>query len=141
MDAIVTNAQPKSPDEQAKLERAERALAAYTTGKQPGPVPRSVWLGDGYVEIFVFNRRLHLACVFVMHENRRTGLGSKYLKEVLAVANEYSAEVELSVQPVGPQDPLSRMGKRDLKAWYKRHGFVALKDRPDRMVRQPVKDK
>ena len=104
-------------------------------------MPRSVWLGDGYVEIFVFNRRLHLACVFVMHESRRTGLGSKYLKEVLAVADECGAEVELSVQPVGPQDPLTKMGRRDLKAWYKRHGFVALKDRPDRMVRLPVQDK
>ena len=118
--------------------RIDQALADYVAGKPAGPVPRSVWLGEGYVELFPFNGALHLAAVFVAIESRRTGLGSHYLKELLSVADKHQVTVECSVKPFGLQDPLAKMGVNQLKAWYKRHGFKPIPGRQHQLRRLPT---
>jgi GNAT superfamily N-acetyltransferase len=115
--------------------RAKAALEEFVAGKPAGPVPRSVWLGDGYVEAYVFNRRLHLSAVFVMPERRKTGLGTEYLRAVLEAADRHGSAVECSVVAFGDNSDKSRLTNRQLTAWYKRHGFVPVPDRKDFLVR------
>ena len=121
----------------AERERVDQAITEYVAGKPGGPVPRSVWLGEGYLELFPFNGAVHLAAVFVAIEARRKGLGSRYLKELLEVADKHKVKVECSVKPFGLQDPLTKMGVNQLKAWYKRHGFKPVPKRQHSLIRLP----
>jgi GNAT superfamily N-acetyltransferase len=124
-----------TPEKAEAQRRAQAALDEFFAGKPDGPVPRSVWLGDGYVEAYLFNRRLHLAAVFVMPENRLTGLGGKYLHSVLEAADKHGSEVECSVEAFGDNSDKSRLTNRQLMAWYKRHGFVPVPNRKNFLVR------
>ena len=119
--------------------RLEAALSEYVADKPAGPVPRSVWLGDGYIELFLFNEAVHLAAVFVDPALRHQGHGSRYLRELLEIADKHQVPVECTVKPFGAQEPRTKMGTRDLKAWYKRHGFVQVPKRQTlRRAPQPV---
>ena len=115
----------------------EAAIAEFAQGKPAGPVPRSVWLGDGFVELFAFNGAIHLAAVFVDVTLRHKGLGSQYLRELLAIADKHQVKVECSVKPFGIHDPLTKMGVSQLKAWYKRHDFKPVPKRAGTMLRLP----
>ena len=133
--AIVINLSNNTPEKAEAERRARAALAELFDGKPNGPVPRSVWMGDGYLEAYVFNRRLHLSAVFVLHEKRAGGLGTEYLRAVLAAADKHGSEVECSVEAFGDNSDKSRLTNRQLTAWYKRHGFVPVPNRKNFMVR------
>jgi ribosomal protein S18 acetylase RimI-like enzyme len=130
---------PTSSELEERRKKAQTAHDAFFAGKPEGPLPRSVWLGDGYICAMVFNKRLHLDGVFVNIEVRRTGLGSQYLKLLLEAADMHGAEVECAVRPFGLQDPQTKMGVISLKAWYKRHGFKPVPGKKDYMLRAPLK--
>lgn len=125
-----------NPEQKLRLERAETALMEYTKGKPSGPLRNTVWRGDGYVELYCFNNRLHLAAIFVMPENRRTGLGTQYLTELLAIADKNGAELECSVVPFGAADSGVKMGVAALTKWYRKHGFSPAPKRKNLLIRQ-----
>ncbi len=124
-----------TPEDQQRRAKAQAAIDEFVNGKHAGPVPWSVWMGEGYIELRVFNNRVHLGAVFVLQEKRRQNLGSAYLKQLLDVADKHGAEVECSVKPFGLHMPESKMGVNDLKQWYKRHGFQSVPKRLNYLLR------
>jgi ribosomal protein S18 acetylase RimI-like enzyme len=135
MDTICISLTP-SAEEQVRKTKAQAALEEFVKGKPGGPVPRSVWMGDGYIELMVFNNRLHLAAIFVMPELRGNKLASFYLKELLDVVDKHGAEVECSVKPFGAQLPETKMGVRELTKWYRSKGFEPVPKRKNYLLRQ-----
>lgn len=128
----------RSPEQQLSLDKAHEALREFFTSRPAGPIPRSAWMGDGYVEASVFNCRMRLSAIFVMPDMRGRRLGSEYLKAFLEVIDRHGVEVECSVMPFGEQLPETKKGVRELTKWYKAYGFVQVQGRKGYMVRPAV---
>jgi GNAT superfamily N-acetyltransferase len=125
-----------SPTQQKSRAKAESALEEFFKGKPAGPLPRTAWMGDGYIEARVFNNRVHLSAVFVIPEKRGQKLGQAYLKDFLSVADKHGAEVECLVKPFGDQMPNAIMGSvRELTKWYKRERFKPVPNRKNFLLR------
>jgi GNAT superfamily N-acetyltransferase len=125
----------RSPEQQLLLDKAHGALREFFTSRPAGPIPRSAWMGDGYIEASVFNNRVRLSAIFVMPELRGRHLGSEYLKAFLEVIDRHGVEVEGTVAPFGDKVPETKKGVRELTKWYKAYGFVPVKGRKGYMVR------
>ena len=104
-----------------------------------GPVHNSYWLGEGYVELSQFSGKVRFSAVFVLPEYRGQGLGRQYLMKVLDMCDAYGFDCTCSAHPFGDVRPQERhMAAAELKAWYKRHGFVQIVDRRDSLTRAAV---
>ena len=134
---IVLSLRANTPEKAEEERRALAAVATFAKGKHPGPLPRTYWMGDGYLELYVFNRRVHLAAVFVLPDSRHKGHGSAYLRKLLAAADAHGSMVECTVQAFGDNHDKSRLNNRQLTAWYKRHGFELVQGRKNFLVRAP----
>lgn len=67
--------------------------------------------------------------------NRRKGYGSLLLRLICELADKYQVTIELCVGPFGDRP---RMGKYQLRAWYKRYGFkFCRRSNRDDMRREP----
>jgi GNAT superfamily N-acetyltransferase len=124
-----------TPEAQERRAKAQAAVDEFVKDKPSGPVLKSVWLGEGYIELAAFNNRVHLSAVYVVPEQRRKTLGSAYLKQLLDIVDKHGAEVQCRVEPFGPQSPESKMGLRELAQWYKRHGFKTVPGRHHFLLR------
>lgn len=136
---LVISLRANTPEKVEAERRANAAVAAFIQNKSPGPVPRSVWMGDGYCEVFVFNRRVHLSAVFVLPDARKKGLGTQYLQELLSASDRYGSEVQCSIEAFGDNSDGSRLTNRQLISWYKRHGFKEVPERKKFLVRPASK--
>lgn len=115
--------------------KARAALAEFFEARPPGPLYRTAWMGDGYIEASLFNNRAHLSAVFVLPDVRGRKLGSSYLDSFLAIMDKHGAEVECSVKPFGDQVAATRKGVRELTKWYKSRGFVSTPNRSSLLYR------
>jgi ribosomal protein S18 acetylase RimI-like enzyme len=134
METIHISLEP-SPEQRILKDKAQAALAEFVKGKPGGPFPRTVWMGEGYIELMVFNNRLHLAAIFVQPDLRGNKLASRYLTELLEVADKHGAEIECSVKPFGAQVPETMMGVRELTKWYRSKGFQPVQRRKNFLLR------
>lgn len=81
------------------------------------------------IEVRFFNERIHVSSLRTLERGK--GYGTACLKWLCALADKYGLEIELTATPFGrdPQtgelrDDLGPMlGKRELRAWYRRYGF------------------
>lgn len=69
----------------------------------------------------------------IMALDARQGNGTKVLKKIVDLADNMDITLYLTAEPFGT----NKMPKGKLKQWYKKYGFVAVKGRADRMVREP----
>jgi ribosomal protein S18 acetylase RimI-like enzyme len=121
-------------DRKLEHERAEAAVRSFREGKPEGPVRNSVWMGDGYVELSVFDSRVHLSGIFVLPDARRQGHGERYLRELLQSVDAFQAECQCAAAPFGAPGS-DQMSARRLTSWYKQHGFEAVPGRKSFLIR------
>lgn len=120
--------------------KADAALAVVLEGLIPLDLPHCYYTdanGIGYLEVRVFNQRIHVGGIGVRRDHRGHGKGTELLQRIISAADTHGAEIELTPDPFPRHDPFPRMGKRELAAWYRRHGFKKEPNR-DRMIRMPV---
>lgn len=125
----------RSPEQQLLLDKAHAALKEFFETRPPGPLPRTAWMGNGYLEASVFNGRVRLSAIFVLPELRGQRLGADYLKQFLDTVDRHGVEVECSVDPFGVQVPETKKGVRELTKWYRKNGFAPVPDTKRRLVR------
>jgi len=53
---------------------------------------------------------------------RRKGVGSKVLDQIVALARKHKVKLTGAVEPFGAEKNI-RLSKTELRDWYKRHGF------------------
>lgn len=117
--------------------KATRAITEFCENKPAGPLPYSVWMGEGYLELKVFDNRIHLGGIFVNVDKRGVGLATQYLQAFLDIVDKHNAEVACLVAPFGVQPPGAKVGVRQLKAWYKKFGFKPVPGQRSVMRRPP----
>lgn len=137
MTNFVINLTPNVAQQISK-DKAHAALAEFFNARPPGPLPRTAWMGQGYIEATVFNNRVHLSAVFVIPDQRGKKLGSAYLQEFLDVVDKHGAEVDCSVKPFGDQVAATQKGVRELTKWYKSRGFKAVPKRIGQLLRPAI---
>jgi len=121
-------------DRKAERERAVSAVRSFCEGRPEGPVRDSVWMGEGYIELSVFDSRVHLSGIFVLADVRRQGHGQRYMVELLKSVDAFQAECQCAPAPFGAPGS-NRMTARRLTAWYKTHGFEAIPGRKSFLIR------
>lgn len=103
---------------------------------QNGPVPNSFWMGEGYIEARSTERGVCLNSVFVNPSHRGRGLGSRYMKQFLAIIDQHGGEVFVAVEPFGLHNGLT---EGQLRMWYSRLGFqLRGKDRDPNYMWRPM---
>lgn len=128
---------PTPPERSAGALRAEKAMQEFLAGRNPGPNPGSVSFGRGYVSVFVFGDKIHLGNIFVHPRDRHKGYGGMYLKVLLDIVDKHGVTLSCHVAPYGPQNPETKMGKRELNAWYLRKGFQRVPYQSGYFMREP----
>jgi len=85
--------------------------------------------GNVFVELSVFNDRLHLSGI--MANEKKKGFGAKVMRFLMDVADKHGVEIEGTAKPFSKEG----MKKTALKAWYKKLGFDF---KGDNMIRKPI---
>ena len=80
------------------------------------------------------NGQCFIQSIRTLEQYRGNGSGSRGLKFLTALADKHKIKLYCVIDPFGDKP---RMTKPQLKAWYKRNGFVLTGDLKDEMVREP----
>ena len=97
------------------------------------PEARIAWDGKSTVTIVPFKDHIHLSAVQTLAPGERSGSANGVVMTLVALADETGVPLRLNAKPFGEME--GKLTKPQLKAWYKRRGFVI--DRGDEMVYTP----
>ena len=96
-------------------------MADYAAGTYQNPFSHAerVWENRAAFEVFIFDGKIHFG--FIRSFERGKGYGTAALNWLCALADRHQVTLHASIKPVGPKP---RLNANELRAWYKRHGFI-----------------
>ena len=97
-----------------------------------------IWNDSIGFEVYKFDGSIHIASVISL-DKKNSGNGSTGMKWLTGLADKHGVKLDLAVKPIknaGAKDGIN-LNKAQLKAWYKRNGFISVGS--DHMVRTPQK--
>ena len=98
---------------------------------------RIAWDGKAAAEVRPFHDQIHIAAVQTLAPGERTGSASGMIMTLVALSDETGVPLNLLAKPFGNME--GRLNKRQLKAWYKRKGFVPTRGDEMEYVPEPRK--
>ena len=97
------------------------------------PASRIAWDGKSTVTIVPFKDHVHLSAIQTLAPGERSGSANGVVMTLVKISQETGVPLRLIAKPFGTTE--SKLTKAQLKAWYKRRGFVV--DHGDEMVFDP----
>ena len=97
------------------------------------PQARIAWDGKATATVVPFNDHVNLSAVQTLAPGERSGSANGMVMTLVKISQETGVPVRLIAKPFG--DMKGKLTKPQLKAWYKRRGFVV--DRGNEMVFDP----
>lgn len=89
------------------------------------PAARIAWDGKSTVTIVPFKDHIHLSAVQTLAPGERSGSANGVVMTLVALADETGVPLRLNAKPFGEME--GKLTKPQLKAWYKRRGFVPVR--------------
>ena len=83
---------------------------------------RIAWDGKSTAEVRPFHNYIYISAIQTLAPGERTGSASGMIMTLVALSNETGVPLNLLAEPFG--DMKGKLTKAQLKAWYKRKGFV-----------------
>lgn len=109
-----------------KTPAPDRVLLAFDAAYPRAPIPHAWWLGNGYIEARNIHNRLTVEGLWVAENRRNQGHGAAMLDVLCGLADREGAITQMRVHAYSAREGLNN---KQLRAWYKRWGFV---DHPTR---------
>jgi len=120
-----------------KNENIDKFMQTYykVTQDHPfDPQARIAWDGKSTATIVPFNDHVHLSAIQTLAPGERSGSANGMVMTLVKIADETGVPLRLVAKPFGTSE--GKLTKPQLKAWYKRRGFVVVSG--DEMEYQPV---
>ena len=109
-------------DENPALDEFMDKLHKVTQDHPFDPNQRIAWDGKSTIELKPMWGDIHIHAIQTLAPGERSGSANGLMMTVVQIANETGVKLRLSASPFGTTK--GKLNKRQLKAWYKRLGFV-----------------
>jgi len=123
-----------------KNENIDKFMQTYykVTQNHPfDPQARIAWDGKSTATVVPFNDHIHLSAIQTLAPGERSGSANGMVMTLVKIADETGVPLRLVAKPFGTSE--GKLTKPQLKAWYKRRGFVPVNGDEMEYVPEPRK--